>query len=273
MVMKSRQRQAVCWLCALVWAGFQPSMPAAAEANPYLSIVERNPFGLKPIPPAPTGDEGASTNLPAKVTLTGLVTMFGEPRALLEISEMEGGKPGTPQKPILTQGQRHGSVELLAIDVPKNKVRIRNGTVEADLTFEVAKATAAPAGARPVPGMPQLPALPMAYARNPFGPGAAPPPGGVAPGGGNAFVVGPGSPTSSGSSGITLLGGGGASPAHPGGIPVQANAGASAALVPPAGASAPPALGLGNPNAAYNVSPLRRTRADLIPPVPPVPGR
>src|SRR5262245_9529241 len=112
---------------------------ANVEANPYATITDRNPFGLKPPPPPPPPQEQAPPPVPmAQVTLTGLLSSFGEPRVLLEIVE-EPGKGGTAKKPILREGERLGPVEILGIDVVKNTVRIRNSGVETNVSFPVAK--------------------------------------------------------------------------------------------------------------------------------------
>jgi hypothetical protein len=87
----------------------------------------------------------------AKVTLTGIVSTFGEPRALFEIIEDGAKGGGTPKRPILREGERLGAVEVLGIDVVKNTVRLRNSGVETNVTFEVAKSG-------PVPGGPGVPA-------------------------------------------------------------------------------------------------------------------
>ena len=157
---------------------------AGARANPYAGIVDRNPFGLKdpPPPPGPTNDTPVVP--PAKVILTGITDLFG-PRALLEITEQEGGKPGAPKRPILREGEREAQVEVLSIDVEKNIVRIRNNGLESDLTFEKPKPSASP------------------------GPGSPPPPAAAAP----VHSASTSQPTIISSSesrgGITMLGGGG----------------------------------------------------------------
>lgn len=253
------------WLCALAALGFQPGcLSGAIEANPYLSITERNPFGLKP-PPPPASEDPTPVAAPrANVKLTGIVTMFGPPKALLEVIELEGGKPGQPVKSILTSGQRSGSVELLSIDVAKNQVRIRNGPVETNLSFEIAKAStpAGPPGpgvmARPGPFTPS--ALPTAYASNPAGPGAPNAAGGPT-------IVGP---NAAGASGVTVLGG-----TSSAATPV---AGSKPTMTPLPNAGAPVAPSVAAPNAAGSawsvngprVLPTRRPRLDV--PAPPVPA-
>jgi hypothetical protein len=124
------------------------------------------------------------------VTLTGLISMFGEPRALFEIFD-EPGKAGTPKKPILREGERMGGVEVLAINVEKNIVTIRNSGQETNLTFEIANAGKGGAG----------------------GPGGAPPPLNVPAPSPMSSAAAPGSPTiispngNSSGGGVTLFGG------------------------------------------------------------------
>jgi len=135
-------------VCTLALINSSPELLSAADANPYQPIVERNSFGLKPPPPPQSDVPPPPPPAPiAKVTLTGITSMFGpsSKRALLEIIEQEPGKTGTPRKPILREGEREGTVEVLSIDVEKNTVKIRNGTVETNITFEVAKPSANPA--------------------------------------------------------------------------------------------------------------------------------
>jgi len=162
--------------------------------NPYATIVDRNPFGLKPPPPPPAAPEQTAPPVPmAQVTLTGLVSMFGEPRALLEITE-EPGKAGTAKKPIMREGERLGPVEILSIDVAKNTVRIRNSGVETNMTFAVAKST-------PTPGGPGVPGAPPAY--------TPPSLGQPQPGGGQPTVI---SANANSGGGVTLVGGNSGSP-------------------------------------------------------------
>lgn len=176
---------------------------AEVEANPYGSIVDRNPFGLKPPPPpAPPPAPTAQPVPMAKITLTGLLTTFGEPRALLEIVEEPGKGGGTPKRPPpIREGERHGAVEILSIDVVKSTVRLRNSGVETNITFEVAKSGPAPAVAG-VPGAPPVLTYPVNV------PPPSPLPGGAPP-------SNPGSPNQPSPGGVTLMGGSTPSPAPP----------------------------------------------------------
>ena len=119
--------------------------------NPFQSIVERNVFGIKP-PPPPSEEkipEPPPAIPPAKVVLTGILNILGPPRALLEVAENEPGKQPNTKKPILREGERDGAIEVLSIDIAKNIVRIRNGNLETNLTFEALKQSAMAAVAPP----------------------------------------------------------------------------------------------------------------------------
>lgn len=141
----------VAGVCANVWAD--------AKVNPYDPIVERNPFGLKPPPPPPDPNDAPKPPPPplATVELTGITSILSSKRALLEI--VPG--PGKPMlKPILAEGERVESVEVVSINVEKNEVTVKNGSVVTNLTFKVAKAAPAPTGP-PVPGAVPRPAMPV----------------------------------------------------------------------------------------------------------------
>jgi hypothetical protein len=126
---------------------------ADVNKNPYEVISDRNPFGLKPPPPpiveAPAPPLTPPTP-PATVEVTGITSILDNKRVLLEI--VPG--PGKPMiKPILKEGERVESIEVVSINVEKNEVVIKNGNLVTNLTFKVAKATPAVA----VPGPPVVP--------------------------------------------------------------------------------------------------------------------
>jgi hypothetical protein len=184
---------AICTLSALTLGS--GLVRGNVDTNPYATIVDRNPFGLKPPPPPPPPPEQTAPPVPmAKVTLTGLLSTFGEPRVLLEIIEDPTKGGGTAKKPILREGERLGPVEVLAIDVVKNTVRLRNSGVETNVTFEVAKSG-------PVPGGPGIPGAPPTF--------TPPPPLGIPqpqnPQASAPTVISPNG-ANPGNSGVTLMG-------------------------------------------------------------------
>lgn len=194
---------------AIQWAG------AEAKPNPYGPIIDRNPFGLKP-PPAPvveTNQEPAAP--PPNVKLTGISNLFAK-RALLEITEQQGpsrpGQPpppgGTVNRPILAEGEAMHGVEVVAIDLEKNRVRIRNAGTESELTFEVPKLSGGGPTGPPTPGRP---GQPMASV-NPNVPAAAAQPTVITPSnaqgaGRGVSLYGGGNAATTANSGVTTLGG------------------------------------------------------------------
>jgi hypothetical protein len=135
-------------------------------------------FGLKPV------EQPQVTNAPRvlpRLVLTGITTILGNKRVLLK-EVPPAGSPGSTNKEeslILTEGQREGSVEVLAIDEKAGRVRVNNSGDEMTLTFEKdgvkQPSTPAPASAPPPPGA--LPtAAPPAAPTNPPLPGQVNPP-------------------------------------------------------------------------------------------------
>jgi hypothetical protein len=193
---------------------------ADTNPNPYGPIVDRNPFGLKPPPPPPVETNQEPATPPPNVKLTGISNLFRK-AALLEVTEQQApvrpGQPppagGTVNRPILAEGEAAFGVEVVAIDLDKSTVRIRNGGTESDLTFEVPKPSGA--GAPPVPGAPTIPGRygQPAASVNPNVPAAAAQPTIVSPsapqaaGGGGVTLYGGGGTTAPGNSGVTTLGG------------------------------------------------------------------
>lgn len=117
-------------LCAL-------SSGAASADNPYDGIVARNVFALKP-PPAPATIEEAKPP-PPKIFLTGITTILGKKQALLK-SPPPPAKPGQPPPTelsyILTEGQREGDIEVVAIDEKAGTVKVLNSGTLFVLNFE-----------------------------------------------------------------------------------------------------------------------------------------
>jgi hypothetical protein len=180
-------------LAALLLAGWH-SARADVRSNPYLHIPERNVFNLRPPPPPVAETNQVAATLPSKVILTGITSLFG-PQVFLEITEQEPGKPPPtmPKRPILRAGDREGDIEVLSIDVDRSIVRIRNRSVESELTFEVPKSGGGGGGGGAAAGGGNLAANPPAV--NPHGPPQ-----------GQPTIISSSEPRG----GVTMLGGGGA---------------------------------------------------------------
>jgi len=121
----------------------------------YAPIVERNVFGLKPMPP-PVDTSKDAEPPPSNITLTGIITLGGK-RALMT-TPPTGGKPGVPATPesyILKEGERQGSIEVISIDEVNFVVKVRNAGQEQTLDFKNnGPKLAAGAPAAPPPGAP-----------------------------------------------------------------------------------------------------------------------
>lgn len=212
---------------------------AATAENPYQGIVERNVFGLKPPPPPP--DPESLKPPPQKITLTGIMTIFGKKQALMKTPPGPAAppKPGEPPKPplehsyMLTEGQMEDGITVLQIDEKAQLVKVDNsGTVQM-LSFTNDALKTASAGAPGIPG-----GLPAAGFRgaNPMAPAGF--------GGGTKSIPMPGRPLRlpSGMSGSSSTGVGGDSTGMAGAN--QPAPGTMAALAQAAqgtGAATPPA--------------------------------
>lgn len=167
------------------WILTAPNLTAATpdDGPPYKSIAERNVFNLRPPAPPPAPPPPPSPT--ANVKLTGILTILGPKKAVLQIADP--GKPADSK--ILKEGEREGDIEVLEINEIEGTVRIRNRDQEAVLNFQdhgvkppTGPVPATPAtnvvmiGGRPVPvgpgGQPILTGLP----------GQPPTPGSVPPG-------------------------------------------------------------------------------------------
>lgn len=156
-----RSKQNLIWFAAgALLVSADVGAWADTSEKRYEMIVERNPFGLKPPPPPPDTSEvnKPPPTPPATVELTGITSILSSKRALFEI--IPG--PGKPMiKPILAEGERIESLEVVSINVDKNEVTVKNGGLVTNLTFKVAKSGPTPA-AGAVPGTIPPPVIPGA---------------------------------------------------------------------------------------------------------------
>lgn len=128
------------------------SPDTADSGNPYASIVARNVFGLNPIPPPPPPDQPKGPP-PPKITLTGIMTIFGPPEALFNVAGVKrGDAPPHDESYIFTEGEEQDDVEVTSIDTNKNEVTFNNhGTVQ---TIPLVEGTASSGSASSSPSWP-----------------------------------------------------------------------------------------------------------------------
>ena len=145
-------------LSGLLVIGGADALSQDEGSIPYHGIVERNVFGLRPpTPPAPPPEPPKTP--PPKITLNGIMTIFGHKQALMQIQVPP--KPPAPAKQesyILREGQRDGDIEVISIDVAAGKVKVKNHGEIQDLDFEHDGAKSNPPLAVGAPG--RIPPIP-----------------------------------------------------------------------------------------------------------------
>lgn len=111
-------------------AGMLWALDTREEKLPGKSITERNAFNLKaPTPPAPPPPPPPPAT---KVNLTGVFSIMGNKRAILQIAE-----PGKPaESRIVQEGDKEGDVEVLEIDTAAEFVRVKIRDQEKELDFK-----------------------------------------------------------------------------------------------------------------------------------------
>ena len=163
-------------ILGLIAAGglYGSSLRAATKLspNPYTPIVERNVFGLVPIPTNPPPVDPATLVPPPKITPNGIMTLFGKLQVLFKVAGV--AKPGQPPKEesyMMSVGDRQDEIEVQKIDEPSAMITfINHGVVqELGLVAGTAVGGAPPAaGGVPPPGMP-APAMATPYGGAPVG--------------------------------------------------------------------------------------------------------
>lgn len=130
--------------------------PAGSEANPYLVVVERNMFDLKPMPKPEELTPAPPPPPPTKITLQGITVLFGRKEVLLKIPESPApGQPPQERSLILAEGERHGPIEVVRIDPVAREVHLRDSgnPVTLKLTDFIVKTPAAPTPGTPTAGV------------------------------------------------------------------------------------------------------------------------
>ena len=144
----------VCLASGLVLNAGARADDGVLPNNPYAPIMVRNVFGLNPpqaVDPASQGEP------PPKITLNGIMSIFGQLQALYKVAGT--AKPGQPAKDesyILSEGQRQDEIEVTHIDEKASLVTFNNhGTVqELPLVNAPEVSTPTPGQGRLVPTVP-----------------------------------------------------------------------------------------------------------------------
>jgi len=137
------------------WIWGELPLMAANEPPPLLitreglqSIVDRNPFGLKPPPPQPTNEPPAAPEAKLNINITGITRTKKGKRVHLVVQPEGKGNP-TSKYLSIAEGDRQDGIKVLEINDKSDKVKIQSAGVESVLSFAThgLKATAPPPAA------------------------------------------------------------------------------------------------------------------------------
>lgn len=189
MVLQTTSMQSVAqrWRSALLAASLVGCVvqTAIAADNPYLSLTNRNAFGIKPPPPPPepAPPPPPPPSPPPNVFLTGVSRSGGVKKAYFAINR-PGGKQ--PDYETLQEGEEFEDIKVLEIDAPAGRVKTQ--IAGRDVTLSFAENGLKASGGGPVaPGAvpPKNPNVPVPAA-------PVPAPSLVGTGGGGPVVIGRG---------------------------------------------------------------------------------
>jgi hypothetical protein len=145
-------------VATLLLAGFSLSLHAEVRDNPYQIIIDRNPFGLHPIPPppAPVTNAVVEEKPPTDIKITGITTLLGPAKVFLQVKDDKTKKDTFVT---FTEGDTEvkEGIQLVAVDTQTGSVRVRSGDQELTLDFDkngVKPTGGATASAMPVPPPP-----------------------------------------------------------------------------------------------------------------------
>jgi hypothetical protein len=187
--MNSVRRFGTLRLLLPLWLGAVTVGAATPTDNPYLSLTNRNAFGIRPPAPPPAPEAVAPPPAaPPNVFLTGVSNTGGQKKAYFAINRP--GSKTTAEYETVVEGDELEDLKVLEIDAKNGSVRTLIGGREVTLNFKDNGLKSA-AGS-PVPGVPGRP-------------GAVPTP--VAPVPTQAPQVNSGGPVVIGRGGVNLSGG------------------------------------------------------------------
>ncbi|MBN9691044.1 MAG: hypothetical protein J0M24_12480 [Verrucomicrobia bacterium] len=151
--MNSVRRFGTLRLLLPLWLGAVTVGAATPTDNPYLSLTNRNAFGIRPPAPPPAPEVVAPPPAaPPNVFLTGVSNSGGQKKAYFAINR-PGGK--TAEYETVFEGEELEDLKVLEIDAKNGSVRTLIGGREVTLNFKD-NGLKSVAGT-PVPGVPGRP--------------------------------------------------------------------------------------------------------------------
>ena len=151
-----------CFILGLLTAGWLSGQSLVAGVapvdNPYAPIVDRNVFGLVPIPTNPPPVDPGSLIPKPKISPNGIMRLFGQLQVIFKVTNNRPGQPPKEDSYVMGEGDRQDEIEVLKIDEKAASISFNNhGEVqELPLVASAPSAggpAAAPSGFAPSPGM------------------------------------------------------------------------------------------------------------------------
>ena len=129
------RKTTACVLSIIALACISNPLGASSSRDPYQRIAERNMFDLRlvtePQPPPPP-----PMPMPS-IWLNGITDILGKKQVLMKVRfPPKPSAPPVEESYILTEGQREGDIEILAIDVKAGTVRVKIIDTIMDLSLE-----------------------------------------------------------------------------------------------------------------------------------------
>ena len=127
----ARYRKFVIWFAG--WLALNAGLclsVGALSGNPYEPIITRNIFDLNP----PQAVTSAPVEPPSKITLNGIMNIFGTRQALFYVEvPPRPPAPATQKSYVLSEGQQQDDIEVTRIDEKKGVVTFNNHGVEQEI--------------------------------------------------------------------------------------------------------------------------------------------
>ncbi|HEX4349399.1 MAG TPA: hypothetical protein VH251_03390 [Verrucomicrobiae bacterium] len=164
--MKSFGKITVCLAVNLALGAGLRAETVPMTGNPYAPVVARNIFGLLP-PPPPVDPNAVAIQPPVKITLNGIMNVFGQVQAFYKAA---GKTPGKEDAYMLAAGQGQDDIEVVKIDEKNGAVTFNNHGVQQVIPLAAAPAGSAPTAVGANPGATGIPGIPRVVpGRNNFG--------------------------------------------------------------------------------------------------------
>jgi hypothetical protein len=130
---------------------------AAVSGKPYAAMVARNIFNLVPIP-TNTAPEPPPADPPPRITLNGIMSIFGKWEALFKVAPQNrpGQPPAKEEAYVLSEGERQDEIEVIKIDESASLVTFNNHGFPQELSLTNASNSSGPAPAGGGAGIPGL---------------------------------------------------------------------------------------------------------------------